>query len=140
LLILLLFILSIVETSIYRCGLTLRGWERGSFSAGFLRARIPGVTCAACSSPSTSSGSISDTQDSKNADALRIHVFIAVAMAVCASAPWLCFLSGDRAYAFGAVIICKLVVAKLGGNNLAAVRAAEMMFLASLFTVQVHGV
>lgn len=52
----------------------------------------------------------------------------------------LCFLSDDRAYIFGAVIICKLVVAKLGGNNLAAVRAAEMMFLASMFTIQVHGV
>ena len=49
-------------------------------------------------------------------------------------------MSDDRAYTFGAVIICKLVVAKLGGNNLAAVRAAEMMFLASMFTIQVHGV
>ncbi len=115
-------------------------WQGTRQFFSWIFARIPGVTCAACSSPSTSSGSISDTQDSKNADALRSHVFIAVAMAVCASAPLLCFLSGDRAYAFGAVIICKLVVAKLGGNNLAAVRAAEMMFLASLFTVQVHGV
>jgi hypothetical protein len=96
------------------------------------------VSHAARRSPSSSSGSLSDAQESKNADALRIHVFIAVAMAVGGTALLLCFLRGYQAYTFDAVIICKLFVVKVRGDNIAFVRAAEMMFLSSLFTVQVR--
>jgi hypothetical protein len=76
-----------------------------------------------------------DDQKSKNADAMRIHVFIAVAMAAGAAA---CFAARHQAHlALSAVIICKFLLVKMRGGNLALARAAEIMLLSSLFTVQV---
>jgi hypothetical protein len=47
------------------------------------------------------------------------------------------FHINTRSHALYAVIFCKFIVVKMRGGNLALARAAEMMLLASLFTVQV---
>lgn len=109
-----------------------------------------------CRSLSSTSDANQEAQKLINADALRIHTFIAVAMAAGASCSCFVFVFcfyqpfffffffsfsvfhiNTRAHVLYAVILCKFIVVKMRGGNLALARAAEMMLLASLFTVQV---
>jgi hypothetical protein len=137
--IVLLFALSIAESSIYRCARCCK-WKGCRDSLEGRRTHISSrVTCRSISS--TSEENI-EVQKSKNADAMRIHVFIAVAMGAGARCPLFVMIIPCRitlcSFVSVPVIICKFMLVKMRGGNLSLVRAAEISLLASLFTVQVR--